>query len=388
MFKICSIALLVYLYPLFSETTQISACYKTFDSNNTNLGLLYSKALVIGSGSFGTGISSVLAQNFERVFITTRKAQIFNSINKLHINERHLSERLSNNVEAVFFNSKYQDQNLKNTNWDLVVFALPLSSLESVLKRNKNFFSALARNNTPFVSLSKGIETRNLKFSDDIFLEILPELKDNLAFLSGPSFAQEIAKKEVTFVTLSGKNKANLLKIHHMLSTPEFKARLTTDVKGVLIGRAVKNAIAIAVGIAEGLDVGANTKAGLMTLLFDEAVQLGYHYKASLKTLHGLSGLGDIILSSEGKTSRNKSFGLAIGQKGHRPQDFIKEKGDTIEGYHTVFSLNQIIERKKLDLPLFQTLFHILYENASPNLLIQKLKEQDPIFDISYDLVY
>ena len=363
-------------FPLL--TVANSNCQKIFNSKTIS-GPSYQRALVIGSGSFGTGISFVLSQNFEQVAILTRKSSTFNEINNLHTNSLYFSETLPKNIRAIFSNSRQQSYNFQDTDWDLLVFAVPLSSLASLLKEHRNFFSRLIQNNTPLISLAKGIDTKSLKFTDDIFLGVRPDLMDHLVFLSGPSFAKGIIKKDLTFVTLAGKNQTSLLKAHHMISTPEFKAHLTTDTKGVLLGGAVKNVIAIAMGIVEGLGVEANTKAGFMTLLFNESFQLADHYGVSLETLIGFSGFGDIVLSAEGKTSRNKSFGLAVGQR-EKVQSLIEEQNNTIEGYHTVSAIYQIAQREQLNLPLFETLFHILYENASPDLLIQTLKETDIIF--------
>lgn len=359
------------------KVVQASNCYDTVLGRQTEAVLYpYDNALVIGSGSFGTALSFVLAGKFKNVFVTSRNSTVLDQINRFHVNRDVSYINLPVNVRAVFFSAGYRDPILEQTDWDLVVFALPLPSLSLILKGHDRFFSLLVRKQVPFVSLSKGIETKSLKFSDDVFLETWPELKDNLIILSGPSFAKEILEEQLTFVTLAGENENQIKRAHQMLSTKNLKASLTRDVKGVLIGGAVKNVIAIAVGIVEGLGASANTKAGFMTLLFNEMSEFSRFYGARIETLHDFSGLGDVFLSSEGAASRNKKFGLALGQ-GQNVEDFIKE--NTVEGYHTVFSIKQMIEQKNMDLPLFQALFQVLYEGDGPHKLIQNLEEREVI---------
>ena len=358
MFRYYLIVFFIYLNSVLFQFAEASECYEVFSKQ------AYNNALVIGSGSFGSALSFVLSGKFENVVMTSRR-------NK-NLNDTRLPKELTKNVKVVLLNRNYQDPILEQKNWNLVVFALPLSALNSTLQEHKTFFSSLVEKQIPFVSLSKGIESESLKFSDDIFLGIWPKLKDKLIVLSGPSFASEIVEKHPTFVTIAGKNKDQLIQVYDMLSTEDLKISLSKDVKGVLVGGAIKNVIAIALGIAEGLKVSSNTRAGLITLLFNEFARFSQAYGVKLETLYDFSGLGDIYLSSEGTDSRNKQLGLAVGQ-GKNFEDFLRN--NTVEGYHTVFSLNQIIEKENMNLPLFQTLFQILYKKTEPYMLIQKLKE-------------
>ena len=378
MFRFCLFIFFIYWNPLFLQFVQASNCSRAV-SESQKIRVIshsYNNALVVGSGSFGTALSFVLSQKFKNVFITSRQKKVVDDINSSHDNGSVFHNSLPKNVRAVSLNNGYSDPVLENKDWGIVIFALPLPSLNEVLTKHKRFFSSLVEKNIPFVSLSKGIEADSLKLSDDIFLDIWPGLAENLIVLSGPSFAREIMEKQPTFVTLAGKNRAQLIQVYNMLSTADLKISLSRDVKGVLVGGAVKNVIAIAIGVAEGLGASANTRAGLVTLLFNEFARFSLSYGAKPQTLYDFSGLGDIYLSLEGTASRNKQFGLIVGQ-GQSFEAFLK--GNTVEGYHTVFSLNQIIEKENMNLPLFRALFRILYEKADPNLLIQNLKEKDII---------
>lgn len=338
----------------------------------------YKKAVVIGGGAFGTAISNVLAGNFTEVLIKVRRQNIFDDMSNGK-NESYLPGlKLLHNIQPVLsWHEMFAEVDDKI---DLLVFALPSAALMEYLNTNHEPILRILQNDVPVVSLSKGIDPNTLELTDDIYHKFFKEFLDNFTFLSGPSFAKEIAEKQITVVSLAGKSKKTLMNVSSMLDNSYFKTLSSYDIKGVLLGGALKNILAIAGGIIEGLGFNYNTRAALITRGIFEMLRFGRVFNARPETFYGLSGMGDLILSTTGDLSRNKLFGLRIAE-GIQPQDVLKEMKTTVEGYVTTLAAHRISLRYDIRASIFNGVHSVLYENINALQALNKLMRTSTRFE-------
>jgi glycerol-3-phosphate dehydrogenase (NAD(P)+) len=230
------------------------------------------------------------------------------------------------------------------------------------------------------VNLAKGIDHETLKLPDELFKTFFENYRSQLMYLSGPSFAKEIIDKQITLVSLAGEDREKLLTVCEMLATDFFKAVPTTDVKGVLLGGSLKNVIAIAGGIMEGLGYNHNTRAALITRGIIEMLRFGTVFGARPETFYGPSGMGDLILTTTGELSRNKSFGFEIA-KGRAPEDIIAQSKSVVEGYKTTKAAYFLAKKMDIRARIFSGLYAVLYERADPRKVVGELMKLPPKFD-------
>jgi glycerol-3-phosphate dehydrogenase (NAD(P)+) len=327
-------------------------------------------ALVIGAGAFGTAIAQVLATNFEKVILKVRSQDIYDAI-KNGENSIYLPGlKLASNLEAALSWDEVDSYDANNI--ELIISALPTAGIATYFEENKERFHSYLKKNIPIVSLSKGIDPVTLELSDDLFFDLYPRFKELFCFLSGPSFAHEIMQEQITLVTIAGRSKNVLEKVIPMLNTEYFKALASYDVKGVLLGGALKNILAIAGGIIEGLGYNHNTRAAMITRGIAEMLRFGAVYNARSETFYGLSGMGDLILTTTGDLSRNKTFGLEIA-KGRSPDEIIRSQRNVVEGYKTTKAVYLILKRDDIRAPIFEGVYKVLYENQPPKDVIYKI---------------
>ncbi|OFZ72616.1 MAG: hypothetical protein A2451_01175, partial [Bdellovibrionales bacterium RIFOXYC2_FULL_39_8] len=295
-----------------------------------NSQLPYKKALVIGGGAFGTSIAAVLANKFEEVIIKVRDENLCTSINQNRENQKYLpGKKLSENLRAATKWSELLPEFREQV--EIIIFALPTTAITEFLYDNFFELGKFLEKGIPIVSLAKGIDPATLEFPDDLYFNYFPEYSDQFLFLSGPSFANEIMDEHITVVSLAGRSKRDLEKVADMLHTNYFKVLTSYDVKGVLLGGALKNVLAIAAGIIQGLGYNHNTRAAMLTRGIAEMLRFGKVFNARPETFYGLSGMGDLILSTTGDLSRNKKFGIEIA-KGRTAQQILNEDGYLVEG--------------------------------------------------------
>jgi glycerol-3-phosphate dehydrogenase (NAD(P)+) len=263
---------------------------------------------------------------------------------------------------------------------DLVVSGLPTSAIRPFMQENQNEVRSLLKTGIPFVNLAKGIDTETLELPDDMLHDYLAEFEDQLTYLSGPSFAKEILDKQITLVSLAGRSRKTLTVTAELMQTDFFKCFPTYDVKGVLLGGALKNVLAIAGGIIEGLGYNHNTRAAMITRGIVEMLRYGVVFNARPETFYGFSGMGDLILTTTGEISRNKSFGLEIA-KGHLPEDIIKRERFVVEGYKTAKAAYGLAKRYEIRALLFEGVYRVLYEKADPKDLMQAMMKLPAKFE-------
>jgi len=322
---------------------------------------------ILGAGSWGTSLAQCFSRNFEKVYIWGRNKEIINDINNNNRNTRYLPEIiLNNNIIGVYSIQEAIESS------DLIIIAIPSQKIKDLTKKIKK----LHIKDKVFISASKGIDIETLKPISEIIYKELSVKKENVFVLSGPSFAKEVALGLPTAITLAGeicKGK----EIQKILNTENFRLYITEDVKGVEIGGAVKNVIAIATGISDGLNLGNNARAALITRGLYEMTKLAYIFGGKIETLYGLAGLGDLVLTATGNLSRNRKLGLLLG-KGLNIEKALKEIGQVVEGIKTVKAIQKLKEKYNLELPISETVYKILYEKLCPQDAVKLLMSRQP----------
>lgn len=334
-------------------------------------------ALVIGAGAFGTAIAQVLSQNFEKVILKVRSKDIYDVI-KAGENSIYLpGMKIAGNIDAAL---TWEEVDAIPGHIDLIVSALPSAGITEYFKENYDRFLSYLIQGIPVVSLSKGIDPDTLELSDDLFFDMYPHFKEQFCFLSGPSFAHEIMQDQITLVALAGRSKKVLEDVAEKMNSTSFKVLASYDVKGVLLGGALKNILAIAGGIIEGLGYNHNTRAAMITRGIAEMLRYGAVYNARPETFYGLSGMGDLILTTTGDLSRNKTFGLELA-KGRKAEEIIKSQRSIVEGYKTAKAAHFISERFDIRAPIFNGVYGVLYNDLQPAEVINKLMRSPSKFE-------
>ena len=318
------------------------------------------KISIVGGGAWGSALAHTFSKNHQ-VLVFDRNPQKVDLLNK-GIYPAETSLKISPNVRAT--------QNFEELFefGEVFLIAVPTQAVREVLKRFPKGFDK------PLINTSKGLEIATLKTVSEIVKEVLP--KADYFVLSGPSFAREVVLEKPTAVVLSGFNKQLGLKLQENLNLPKFRIYWNNDTKGVELGGALKNVMAIAVGICDGLELGLNARSALITRGLHEMAHIGEIFGAKRETFYGLSGLGDLVLTATGELSRNRRFGLALG-RGEKVEDALKKIG-TVEGYYTVRALKKLSEKLDLELPITQTVYRVLYENLKPTEAVEMLTNRQP----------
>jgi glycerol-3-phosphate dehydrogenase (NAD(P)+) len=323
---------------------------------------------VIGGGSWGTALASVLAERHP-VTLWARDPEVVSEINSTRRNPRYQSQfELSSRIRAT--------ASLRETvvDADLVLLVVP----SHVMRTIAHEIAPDLKSGAMIVSASKGIENESLETMEEVLLNTLPRShRADLAFLSGPSFAQETLARHATAVTIASRFIDVARSIQTLISTPYFRVYTTEDVTGVELGGALKNVIAIASGVADGLGLGHNSRAALMTRGVAEISRLAVAMGANPLTLSGLSGMGDLVLTCTGGLSRNRRVGVELG-RGRTLSEIIDEMNEVAEGVKTAKSAYMLSQREGVDMPITQEVYSMLYEDKSPRLVLRDLMERSP----------
>ena len=315
---------------------------------------------IIGGGAWGSALAHILSRK-HKVLVYDRNPQKVKLINN-GIYPADTSLKISPAVKA----TGNFDEVISFA--EAVLISVPTQAVREVLKRFPEGFSK------PLINTAKGIEIETFKTVSEIVKELLPEA--NYFVLSGPSFAKEVVQEKPTAVVLSGFDKQTGLKLQENFNLPFFRIYWNDDTKGVELGGALKNVMAIAVGICDGMNLGLNARSALITRGLKEMAYFGEKLGAKRDTFYGLSGLGDLVLTATGDLSRNRRFGLAIG-RGTPVGEALKKIG-TVEGYHTVKALYGIAQKLKLDMPITETVYKVLYEGLNPSRAVEILTNRSP----------
>ncbi|MFC2131405.1 NAD(P)H-dependent glycerol-3-phosphate dehydrogenase [Bacteroidota bacterium] len=316
---------------------------------------------IIGAGGWGTSIAKVLSENKHKVTLWTHEQHVVDELNTKHTNSIYLPEiELDKSIKATSNPSA-----LKRN--DFFVLAVPTQFIRPVFETN-NFHIK----NKLLVNLSKGIEKGTLMRVSEILNDISGINSNQYVILTGPSHAEEVSRKTPTTVVAASDEIENAKIIQNVFSNPYFRVYTSDDVVGCEIGGALKNVIAIAAGIIDGLGIGDNTKAALITRGLAGMNRLGTALGAKPITFSGLSGLGDLIVTCNSRHSRNRYVGEQIG-KGKKLDDILKDMQMVAEGVHTTASAYHLGERHKVELPITAEVYNILFENVNPLQAVKNL---------------
>jgi glycerol-3-phosphate dehydrogenase (NAD(P)+) len=327
---------------------------------------------VVGAGGWGTALAKILADTGERVTLWCHGADSFRQIVETRENRAYLA--------GIFLPAELTvTQSLGETvsNKRLVICAVPSHVVREVFSRAMDDLAQT----TMILCGTKGLEEGSLKTMGELFVDLLGAgRKKNLAFLSGPTFALEVARMLPAAVTVAAADESIAKSIQQILSTQNFRVYTSADVIGVQIGGVVKNVIAIAAGISDGLSLGHNARAALITRGLAEMTRLAVRMKADPLTLAGLPGLGDLILTCTGDLSRNRAVGLQIA-RGRSLHEITASTRTVAEGVRNTRSLYALAERLGVDMPIVGQMYQVLYAGKEPadavrDLMLRSLKPE------------
>ena len=307
---------------------------------------------VAGGGSWGTALAHVAACAGHNTTIYLRDPNVCRAIEEEHVNPRYLPGMTINcSVHASTLPQALEA--------DIIILAIPCQQQRAYLAATRERIPAGA----VIVNVAKGIELGTLRTCSALAAEALPA--NPYAILSGPSFAREVMQGQPTAVVVASATPGLAEELQHELSTPFFRCYASDDVTGVEVGGAVKNVIAIAAGLCDGLGIGTNGRAGLVTRGLAEIARIGTAMGANPLTFMGLSGLGDLVLTTTGDLSRNRQVGLGLG-RGERLEDITARLGMVAEGVKTAFAVRRLAERLGVAAPVTEAVCAILEGTVAP----------------------
>lgn len=323
------------------------------------------KIVVLGGGSWGTAISKLLFENNQDVTIWFRDKEKADRVKESRENSKYLPGIVIPNGINI---SDDINEIIKDA--DIIVIAIPTQQIRNVL----NSFKHVINLKTILVNLSKGLEKDTLLRISQICNEILPNNK--FVVLSGPSHAEEVALKMPTTVVAASNDIEVSKTIQDVFMNDYFRVYTNSDVIGVEIGGALKNVIALAAGISDGLGFGDNTKAAIINRGIQEISRLAESMGADKLTFLGLSGIGDLIVTCTSMHSRNRRAGILIG-KGLTQDEAVKEVGMVVEGIITTHAAYNLSNKLSIEMPIVNELYSILYEGEKASETVKKLMQRD-----------
>ncbi|MEA3489559.1 MAG: NAD(P)H-dependent glycerol-3-phosphate dehydrogenase [Candidatus Omnitrophota bacterium] len=320
------------------------------------------KASIIGDGGWGTALAILLHSKGIDTTLWSVSPEYADYLSKYRENTKFLKGiSIPEDLKIT------SDINLVKKA-EYAFFVVPCKYLRSVAETFKG------ANFPEIVSATKGIENGSLKRPSEILLEYFDD--ERISVLSGPSISREVAKRAPTAVVVAskGKHKKN---VQQLLMTDRFRVYTSDDVIGVELGGALKNIIAIAAGISDGLGFGTNSKAAILTRGLAEITRLGIKMGAVKETLSGLSGIGDLATTCISNYSRNRWFGEQVG-KGRNIEEILKETEMVVEGLATCASVYELSRKHGVEMPINQKVYEVLYESKDPGIAVRELMTRDP----------
>lgn len=326
------------------------------------------RVTVVGAGAWGTALAKHLAEKQLAVSLWAHEPEVVHSIAQQRENALYLpGVRLPATLTAT------NDLSEALAQTDCVLFAVPSHVARPVLGR----IGPLLPESVPFVSATKGIEEITFDLMTQVMQDTLPShLRDSLMVLSGPSFASEVSQGKPTALCLAGRDHGLVKTIQALFITPSFRVYADDDLIGVQLGGALKNVMALAAGVVDGLELGHNARAALITRGLAEMIRLGVAMGADPRTFYGLSGVGDLILTCTGPLSRNHSVGVRLG-KGERLEEILASMQAVAEGVRTAKAALGLAQRCGVDMPIVQEVNAVLFADKSCRRAVGDLMERE-----------
>ncbi len=324
---------------------------------------------VCGAGAWGTTVALHLANQGHDVFLMPRRPE--------HATRLRSDDENRDYLPGFPFQNRIKVETLYRTilpSIDVVFLASPSYALREWCGRIKDSV-ANSLPNQLFISLAKGLEIETGKTPCEIIQDCLPEAATGS--LSGPTFAGEVASSMPAAMTLAVESVGALAQaVQDRASGPNMRIYLSEDLRGVELGGCMKNVYAVAAGVCQGLGLGDNTLAALLTRALAEMVRVGTSFGAKPETFYGLSGFGDLVATCHGKWSRNRTFGELIA-KGEKASAIIERQNTAVEGYRTAKAFHLQCEAKGIEAPILEQVYRILYEDKSPKAALLDLMSRD-----------
>ena len=325
------------------------------------------KISVIGSGGWGIALAVLLHKNKYKITIW--------SYDKSEAEELNLKRENKAKLPNIFLADDIKVTNdLKEAvdEKDILILAVPSAAIRSTAKNLKQYI----KENQIIVNVAKGLEENTLETMTDIIEEELKDKKPRVAVLSGPSHAEEVGRGIPTTCVVSAHEKDLAHYLQNIFMNPVFRVYVSHDMIGVEIGGALKNVIALAAGIADGLNYGDNTKAALITRGIKEIANLGVAMGGELSTFYGLTGLGDLIVTCASQHSRNRRAGILLG-KGKTLDEAVKEVNMVVEGVYSAKSALAAAKKYNVEIPIIEQVNAVLFENKNAAEAVNELMIRD-----------
>ncbi len=326
------------------------------------------KVAVLGAGAWGTALAKLLAEKGNDAWLWSRRPDLCESIASVHENARYLAEiKLPEQLKCT------ADLPAALAGAQMIVFVVPSHATREVARMAAPHVTA----GVPIVSATKGIENDSLMFMDEVLSEELPaHARQQLAFLSGPSFARELADHVPTAIVIASHDSDVCTRVMRHFHTPYLRTYASSDVVGVECGGALKNVIAIAAGAVDGMGFGHNTRAALITRGLAEIARLAMVRGGSALTLAGLAGMGDLVLTCTGELSRNRTVGQELG-RGRRLSEVLGSLGHVAEGVKTAKSAYDLSRKLHVQMPITSEVYWVLYEGKPVQRAVRDLMDRE-----------
>ena len=318
------------------------------------------KIAILGAGSWGTSLGQVLIENGSKVLLWHLEPSFVDEINRTY--EHPFLPDVSLSKESHFTSSLDEIVDYG----EILVSAIPSQVVRRVLSQFPNGWSK------PVISVSKGIENQTGLRMSEVIYETLSLSYEKIVVLSGPSHAEEVARKHPTAIVAASNSKKLSQKTQELFSNDYFRVYTSDDAAGVEYGGSAKNIIALAAGICHGLGFGDNTMAALSTRGLEEIIRLGVAMGARRSTFSGLSGMGDLVVTAFSPHSRNRQVGIRIGN-GEKLDDIISSMDMVAEGVETTRSIYHLSRKNNIEMPICEQIYRVLFENISPRQAILEL---------------
>jgi glycerol-3-phosphate dehydrogenase (NAD(P)+) len=323
---------------------------------------------VVGAGSWGTTLANLLAKKSYPVTLWVFEEDLAERMKESRENDLYLPGfKLSENLS--FTNSMEEAVSGK----DLVLMVPPSQIMRMIMTQASPYLAP----DTLVVSASKGIENNTLLTMSEVINEVAPAaLSERLSFLSGPSFAREVAADSPTAVAVASEKEEVAERVQEIFNTGYFRVYTNNDVMGVELGGALKNVVALAAGVSDGLGFGHNTRAALITRGLAEMTRIGMAKGANPITFAGLTGMGDLVLTCTGDLSRNRTVGVKLGQ-GETLKEILASMNMVAEGVKTTLSAYQLAQQLGVEAPITEQMYQILYEDKDARQAVTDLMMRD-----------
>lgn len=329
------------------------------------------KSVIVGSGTWGTALANVLADNKQDVILYGKDADQVRSINENHVNSRYFPDvqlnpglQATNDLDAV-------------KEADVIVMAVPTTAMETVLKDIESRLD----HKVIVVNLAKGFNPGTNERMSEVIRRVIPGQKlSSVVSLIGPSHAEEVVERQLTSIDAVGLNEQDAKTIQNIFSNDYLRVYTGEDELGSELGAALKNVMAIASGIIAGLGYKDNTRAALISRGLQEMIRFGMHFGANPQTFIGLTGVGDLIVTCSSENSRNFQAGYQIGRE-NDVRNFLATNTKTVEGVKAARIVHDIAKQENIDMPICEEVYQILYEGKSPDscakdLMLRELKKE------------